>query len=178
MIEEPRSRFDDIADLLTESDKFQLAMTCHLLESANEHDTDKVLKGLHCDNSALLESVNAYIDRYSLSKQLTMLVSAGVLGGVTAALKYDEFGLATEIFVVLILAAIAYGLVGWWRQRNRQSQLRLLLRGLGAHVDSVEHQAIQRVVQKHRDALAPYALPADVKSWTMREYLIAFLVLR
>lgn len=174
---EKTTRFDDIAEFLSEADQFQLAMTRVLLEETYSFDVPSIIHDLQHDQQALTLNVNAHCDKHSRNSQavcLLALYGACIWFGVET---YPELGLGSVVFVLINVALLVYAVQAWIAQRMRKTKLKKLLPGLEAASETVELNAIQGIVKNYRADLAPYALPTEVKDWTMREYLIAFLVL-
>ena len=172
------SKFDEIAEHLSDTEKTHMAMTRKLIHSAFSEDTNSALRALLFDRDNLHISVEQYITRNSWHPiPLMMLVMCGTVVLLTAYLLLSGQLPAATGLLTFGLAFVSF--IPVWRtnfNKWREAQmLRLLFPGLECQSENNNSTEIQKLTEKFRDEIAALRMNSDVKTWTMKDYLILWM---
>ncbi|WP_043003038.1 hypothetical protein [Comamonas testosteroni] len=172
------SKFDEIAELLSATEKTHISMTRMLLHNAYSADINKVIRALQFDCDSLRLSVDQYITGKSWHPiPLMMLVMSGTVVILTAYLLVSGKLPATTGLLTLALAFVSCipvfrTNINMWREAQMH---RLLFPGLECQSENNNSTEIQKLTEKFRDEIAALRMNSDVKTWTMKDYLILWM---
>lgn len=172
------SKFDEIAEHLSATEKTHMSITRTLLHSAYSADINTVIRALQFDR----ESLRLVVDKHITSKSwhpipLMMLVMSGTVVLLTAYLVVSgklptATGLLTLALAFLSCIPVWRTNINMWREAQ---MLRLLFPGLECLSENNNITEIQKLTEKFEDEIAALRMSRDVKTWTIKDYLILWM---